>query len=212
MEMRSHPTRNFERKTEIWYAANSIDLTGLVLYAKNRQQQTKITSRDSVIIHLRSASFRAVLFALMWWMLTDGVLNSWLIGVPVVMLATSASVVIQPPYTWSLIGFLRFIPFFLWHSLRGGVDVAWRALHPRLPISPEIVEHRWRLPPGLPRVFMANTVSLLPGTLSAELDEEHLYVHVLDKTGEFAAELLNIEAHVSRVFGLSPADDGREEF
>jgi len=153
-----------------------------------------------VILGLRSGSVRAVLFALIWWILTGSVLNSWLIGVPVVMLATSVSMVIQPPSTWSAIGLVRFIPFFLWHSLHGGVDVARRALHPRLPISPQIVEHRWRLPPGLPRVFMANTVSLLPGTLSAELDEKRLCVHVLDKTGVFAAQLSNVEAHVSRVF------------
>lgn len=53
------------------------------------------------------------------------------------------------------------MPYLLWRSLYGGVDVARRALHPALPIAPRLFDHHWRLPPGLPRVVMANTVSLL---------------------------------------------------
>jgi len=155
--------------------------------------------------------FRAVLFALLWWMLTEGAADSWLVGAPVVVLAALASGVLLPGTAWSLPGLLRFIPFFLWHSLRGGVDVAGRALHPRLPISPGLLKHQWRLPTGLPRVFMANTVSLLPGTLSAELGEEFLHVHVLDLSGAFEAELTVIEARVAKMFGLNLAADGTAE-
>ena len=150
-----------------------------------------------------SLVFRTALFALLWWILTEGATNSWLVGAPVVLLAVLASEVLLPGVSWSLPGAVRFVPFFLWHSLHGGVDVARRALHPRLPISPELFDYRWRLPPGLPRVFMANTVSLLPGTLSAELDDAHLRVHVLDETGAFTAELQVVEVHVARLFGLS---------
>jgi multicomponent Na+:H+ antiporter subunit E len=155
--------------------------------------------------------FRTVLFALLWWILTEGAMYSWLVGAPVVLFAALASGALLPGTSWSLPGILRFIPFFLWHSLRGGVDVAGRALHPRLPISPDLLKHQWRLPTGLSRVFMANTVSLLPGTLSAELDEEFLHVHVLDKTGAFESELTVIEARVARMFGLNLIVDKREE-
>ncbi len=158
-----------------------------------------------------SFAFRTLLFALLWWILTEGAMNSWLVGALVIVFAVLASRALLPGVSWSLPGIVRFVPFFLWRSLYGGVDVARRALHPRLPISPELFEHRWRLPPGLPRVFMANTVSLLPGTLSAELDEEHLHVHVLDHTGAFASELAVIEARVARLFGLSLVTDGSEE-
>jgi len=109
-----------------------------------------------------------------------------------------------------LTGVLQFIPFFLWRSLVGGVDVARRAFHPRLPISPGMAVHRWRLPPGLPRTLMANTVSLLPGTLSTGLDERQLHVHVLDQTGSFVAELIMIEQRVAKLFGLHLMNDRSE--
>ena len=163
------------------------------------------------ILYMRTGSLRVVLFAGMWWTLTDGAADSWLIGAPVVLLAALVSVMLVPPFSWSATRIVRFVPFFLWHSLSGGVDVAWRALHPRLPISPRLFDHRWRLPPGPPRVLMANTVSLLPGTLSAELGEQYLRVHVLDQTGAYAAQLAKTEVRVARLFGLNLVDDGSEE-
>ena len=95
---------------------------------------------------------------------------------------------------------------FLWHSLKGGVDVAWRAFHPRLPITSKLVEYPLRLPPGLPRVILVNTVSLLPGTLSAELGSQVLKVHVLDSLGDFLAELEALEQRVGCRF-RSASDD-----
>jgi len=49
---------------------------------------------------------------------------------------------------------------------------------------------------------MANTVSLLPGTLSVELDEEILRVHVLDETGAINEELNLLENRLANIFGL----------
>jgi len=153
-------------------------------------------------MYLRTWLIRLILFSLMWWILTDGAMDSWPVGLPVVLIATLASVMLMPPLSWSLRGMALFIPYFLWHSIRGGVDVARRALHPQLPISPGLLDYRFRLPPGLPRVFMANTVSLLPGTLSVELCEEILRVHVLDETGAISEELNTLENRLADIFGL----------
>ncbi len=165
--------------------------------------------------HIRSGCFRAALFALMWWMLTDGAMDSWLVGSPVILLATVVSLLLLPPFLRSLSGTVCFVPFFLWHSLHGAVDVARRALHPRLPISPGLFDYRWRLPPGLPRVLMANTVSLLPGTLCLELGENCLQVHVLDDGKDFHSEFEKVEQRVAAMFRISlPAsrhDERNEE-
>ncbi|MCG8485893.1 MAG: Na+/H+ antiporter subunit E, partial [Chromatiales bacterium] len=104
---------------------------------------------------------------------------------------------------------LGFAPFFFYRSLLGGVDVAWRAVHPRMPINPRLVEYPIQLPPGLPQVFMANIVSLLPGTLSAELSARLLRVHVLSSRGDVVPELEALERRIAGVFGVSlPARGG----
>ncbi len=146
---------------------------------------------------------RGGLFSLLWWVLSDGAAASWWIGGPAVLLAVAASVALLPatPFVW--VEFLRFVPFFLIRSLLGGADVAWRAFHPGLPIAPGLIEYPLRLPPGLAQVFMANTVSLLPGTLSASLDRSVLKVHVLDNRRGVLAELEAVEQSVARIFGTS---------
>ncbi len=146
---------------------------------------------------------RGLLFAIVWWVLVSGVTASWWIGVPAILLAAIASVALLPPVTLVWYEFLRFVPFFLIRSLLGGTDVAWRAFHPGMPIAPVLIEYPMRLPPGLARVFMANTVSLLPGILSAELGPNYFKVHVLDGRKDFLSELETVEQRVAAMFGAS---------
>lgn len=166
---------------------------------------------DLMNIHFRRVWFRAVAFTFMWWMLTEGSVNSWLVGAPVVLVATLISMVLVPPFSCSVVGSVRFVPFFIWHSLRGGADVAWRAFHPKMPIAPDLVDFPLRLPPGMSRVFMVNTVSLLPGTLSVELGSNHLKVHVLDTRKNVLSELMTLERIVAKMFNISLQDAKGDE-
>ena len=169
----------------------------------NRERDMKQTDQG---IDWSTVVSRALLFSLLWWALTDGTAGSWWIGAPAVAGAVIISVTLVPPLGLVWREVMGFVPFFLWHSLKGGVDVAWRAFHPRLPITPELIEYPLRLPPGLPRVILVNTVSLLPGTLSAELGGQVLKVHVLDSLGGFLAELEALEQRVGCMF-RSASDD-----
>ena len=146
---------------------------------------------------------RGLLFSLVWWVLVGGEMASWWIGVPAVLLAAAASIALLSPVTLVWYELFRFVPFFLIRSLLGGVDVAWRALHPSMPISPHLIEYPIQLPSGLPCVFMANTVSLLPGTLSTELGSRCLKVHVLNGRKDVLSELETLEQRVAALFGTS---------
>jgi len=145
---------------------------------------------------------RLSIFLLIWWVLTNGVTSSWWFGVPAVLLALITSLVLMPPMQLVWLECIKFIPFFIKNSFVGGIDVAWRAFHPRLPITPALIEFPMQLPPGLSQVFMANIVNLLPGTLSASLDRNIMKVHVLDSENDFMSELEQVEQSVARVFGV----------
>lgn len=162
-------------------------------------------------IEWQTAVSRGLLFALLWWMLTDGNAQSWWVGVPVALFAVIASMALLPPVPLVWRELFKLAPFFVWRSLQGGTDVAWRAFHPGMPISPELIDYPLRLPPGVPQVILANIVSLLPGTLSAMLDGQTLKVHVLDNRGDFVTELKALEQRVARMYGvLLTTSDGGE--
>jgi multicomponent Na+:H+ antiporter subunit E len=124
--------------------------------------------------------------------------------VPVLVASTYVSFLLRSPHAWrwNVVGLARFLPVFVWFSLRGGLDVAQRALHPHCPLAPELLVYPLRLPVGPAQVFFANTVSLLPGTLSAELEDSRLTVHILDANLPILDTLGYLESLVSDLFGL----------
>lgn len=151
---------------------------------------------------------RLLLFAVVWLILAGGAAESWIFGVPAILVATWASLALRPvPGPWlRWRGLARFIPFFLWGSLRGGLDVALRVMGPRLRIDPGFHRFRLRLRGRAARVVFLDTLSLLPGTLSAELTEEDaLLVHVIDRQVDLGPRLLELEQRVGALFGEQPA-------
>lgn len=164
------------------------------------------TNAQKIHNDLSDIALRVLLFTLLWMILSNGNPSSWAIGAPAILLAVIASIALIPPVplVWSEVP--AFIGFFLIHSLAGGADVAWRALHPHMPIAPDLITYPLRIPPGLPQVFMVNTISLLPGTLSVELitemNQSSLTVHVLDRKKQIAIELESVEHRVARLFGV----------
>ena len=145
---------------------------------------------------------RVALFAALWWILTDGAVDSWLIGTPVVLLAAWLSLALWADTPLSLRGLARFVPFFAYQSVVGAADVAMRALQPDMPLYPGVVRHRLRLPSGAPRVALANVVSMLAGTLSADLDGDELVIHALDMRKDLHAMVVDLEPRIAAVFGL----------
>lgn len=145
---------------------------------------------------------RSLELAAIWLILTGGRADGWLPGVVVVIPAAVASLLLPATHAWSwrLAGLCRFLPFFLRRSLLAGLDVARRALAPDPKLRPGLHRYYWRLPPGPARLFFANTVSLLPGTLSIGLDREKLLIHTLDGNRELDKELSILEEMVNRLF------------
>ncbi|MDT8439035.1 MAG: Na+/H+ antiporter subunit E [Wenzhouxiangellaceae bacterium] len=145
-----------------------------------------------------------VLFVL--WLVLDGA-GSWPVGLLAAVLAALALgwLAEGPLFRLAPGPLLAFAAFFLIESLRGGTDVAWRTLHPRLPIAPDFFDYSIDLPRGPATTLLISTISLLPGTLSAELkrDEHRLVVHSLSGGGHESVARLE-----RRIAVLFRADGG----
>lgn len=136
----------------------------------------------------------AVLLAV-WLLLTQPVTTPELIAGLIVsalvalLPAPGARVYEEFPLTPKRIVFaLAYIWVFLAAMVRSNVDVAFRVLHPRLPINPGIVRVRTRLKSRLGRLILANSITLTPGTITVDVDGEDLYVHWLSVSSEDVEE------------------------
>jgi len=81
-------------------------------------------------------------------------------------------------YLW----FLYYLPIFIWECIKANIDVAYRVIHPKRPINPGIVKVKTTLKSDTALTFLANSITLTPGTLSVDIDQEkgYLYVHWID--------------------------------
>lgn len=147
-----------------------------------------------------------VALAVLWWLLSAGSWQAWVLGVPSVLLAWLAYRQLRGKrHTFNVawLGVAQFIPYFLWQSLRGGLDVAWRVWLPRVPVEPHFLTYPLQLPAGTARAVFVYTVGLLPGTLSVEMQEGQLLIHALNPSVEAHAELAALEQRIAALFALS---------
>lgn len=91
-----------------------------------------------------SIFIRLVLFALLWTVVSGADFDEPVMVAVIVLLATVCSLYVLPCRSWKLhpVGCLRFIPYFLRHSLAGGWDVAWRAYSPLMPLKPAVIQYQ----------------------------------------------------------------------
>lgn len=104
--------------------------------------------------------------------------------------------------------FLAYVPAYTWGEIKAHAKVIRLILHPRMPIKPGIVQVPTKLRSDLGIVGLANAITMTPGTLSVEVDEEtpSLYVHSIyvkspepESTREEIAK--PFEKFLKRIFG-----------
>ncbi|CAN5808443.1 hypothetical protein BH23GEM11_BH23GEM11_01990 [soil metagenome] len=152
----------------------------------------------------------ALALAGFWWILVGPSPESWWVGILAVGLGVFLHSALggRQPGRLRLLAIPAFVPWFVLQGVRGGFDVARRSMSPSLPLAPGFLRYRMRLPAGPSRVFFVNCISLLPGTFSAELDDDMLRVHVLADGDVVPSRLAVLEGQVGRLFGLDPDASG----
>ncbi|MBF0456028.1 MAG: Na+/H+ antiporter subunit E [Magnetococcales bacterium] len=136
---------------------------------------------------MRIGREKVVLFAtiLLFWVLLNGTLalDSLLVG----LLASFVITILYrdgfSPFTEfraTPAGFWAagcFLLYFSKELVRSNLKLAAIVLSPSLPINPGIIKVRTTLKSRMGRLLLANSITLTPGTLTVQLEEEWLYIH-----------------------------------
>ena len=75
--------------------------------------------------------------------------------------------------------------------------MAWRVLHPRLPVNPGFIRFDSALPAGPVRCFYVNVVSLLPGTVACGFEGDQIVIHALDRSTGVEPALRTLEQRIA---------------
>jgi len=131
--------------------------------------------------------FTFIIFFLVWLGFTTSFnLQELLAGVVISLLITILSYKTFTDYGLSffqpkkLFNIVKFIIVFLIALIKSNFDVARRVINPKLPINPGIVAYQTKLKSDTAKVFLANAITLTPGTLSVDVIDDILYIHWID--------------------------------
>lgn len=168
---------------------------------------------------MRSRLILFILAFLLWMLLSlpldarPDVLEHALVGVAVALFVSfiTGDMFVQRPHFFLHVSryfwFLVYVPLFAWECFKANIDVAYRVAHPKVPIHPGIVKVKTSLKSETGITFLANSITLTPGTLSVDTDEENgfLYVHwinVREKDVEAATRVIveRFEKILKRIF------------
>ncbi len=134
---------------------------------------------------------------LAWATLAAGVAVSALIAVVNGHLFTSS------PEKWGQFRrywyFVIYLLVFLKECIKSNIDVALMVIQPNMPINPGIVKIKTRLKSEAALTFLANSITLTPGTLCVDIekDEGVLYIHWINVKNK---DIIKATEHISERF------------
>jgi multicomponent Na+:H+ antiporter subunit E len=151
---------------------------------------------------------RTTMFLILWLVFDEGKLAGLVIGLPAAVLAAVISLRLLPPSSTRLrLGqMISLVWHFVGSSVVAGVDVAFRAFDPRLPLQRGFLTCDCKIPAGPRRDLFLAMSSLMPGSLPVEENKDgRIVLHCLDTNQNLADQMADNEARFGRIFGAGDA-------
>lgn len=103
---------------------------------------------------------------------------------------------------FSLLRFVRYVLWLLKEVVEANLHVARVVVHPRLPIEPRMLRFRVGFRNKIPQVVLAHSITLTPGTVTIDLDDDGTYlVHALVPSSADAVVSGEMQRGIAAAFG-----------
>lgn len=153
-----------------------------------------------------SALRRGAAYLALWMVIAAGDAGDLVPGIGAAALAAWVSLRLLPPdpiggsVRWLAV--LRLFARFVRVSVLAGLDVARRALAPRMRLAPGYVQYQPQLPPSDARYLFLAMTSQMPGTIPSGTEPSGaITYHCLDASQPVASELADEEARLLVALG-----------
>ena len=126
-----------------------------------------------------------ILMAL-WVLLTPNDAQELWAGLAVSVLVALFTIGMEPvlgDIRWTpkaLVFSVAYVFVFFKELIVSNLDVARRVVNPRLPIKPGIVKVKTNLTSSIAKTILANSITLTPGTLTVDIQDEYLFIHWIE--------------------------------
>jgi len=130
-----------------------------------------------------------------------GLVGSFLVAYSTSNLFAKEKISISPQkFIRKLYLLILYLLYLAYQIIMANLDVAYRVLHPKMPIDTRVVKFKTKLKSDLAKTCFANSITLTPGTITIDVKEDTFYVHAL--TSNAAKNLLegSMERKLIKIF------------
>ena len=93
-----------------------------------------------------------------------------------------------------------YFPWLVGRILQSGFHLSVLILHPALPIDPKLIRYRTKLREDAGIVLLGNSITLTPGTITAEMTSQDLLVHAMDDKSADDVTSQRLEQRIAGLF------------
>ena len=105
---------------------------------------------------------------------------------------------------WSRV--LFYLPWLFYKIIQSSLHLTKLILHPALPIDPKLISVESKLNHHAAVVLFGNSITLTPGTITAEVDRNKLIVYAIDKVSGEDFESNQMESKIAYIFKDEASD------
>lgn len=146
---------------------------------------------------------KAVVLFVMWVMLS-GKFDLYHLGLGFVLsflvawINSGHSPFVPRFHIWGKI--LVYLPWLFTRIVYSSLHLTKLILHPKLPIHPRLIRYETKLqePPAV--VLLGNSITLTPGTITAEVNGQELLVHAMDEISGEDVTSGRLESKIAEIF------------
>jgi multicomponent Na+:H+ antiporter subunit E len=125
-----------------------------------------------------------------WQELTSGIVISLIVSF---ILSKNYHKLGLPPLSIKRIAFFFIYIVVLFREIfKANIDVAYRIIHPKMPIRPGIVIIKTTLKQDIAKMILANSITLTPGTFTLDIVDDKLLIHWINVKSENVDEATKI--------------------
>ena len=95
---------------------------------------------------------------------------------------------------------LLYLPWLFYKIVQSSLQLTKLILHPALPIAPQLISVETKLRHHAAVVLLGNSITLTPGTITAEVDRNKLIIHAMDNTLAEDITSKQIESKIAAIF------------
>lgn len=105
--------------------------------------------------------------------------------------------------TRGLVPFFRYMPWLFWQVVLSNIDVIKRVWHPERSIEPRLFQLPIQVRHPVAKALYANSITLTPGTVAVQCDEESFLIHALTEEAEQALRSGDMEQRIQQMEEVS---------